>query len=68
MSTTALLDEMVEMLEGARGDATKWDAKEVDAAGMRMRKVFLNLTKKAKEGREAIQEIRNAAAAAKGKS
>lgn len=59
MSTTSLLEEMGGVLEEAKADAAKWDARGVDAAGMRLRKALLNLSKMAKEGRDDIQKVRN---------
>jgi len=59
MSATSILGEIKGILENVEADAVKFDEKGVDAAGMRVRKALLEMTKKANAGRKTIQEIRS---------
>lgn len=59
MAIKAIMTDVREILDTMDKDADKFMDKENDAAGARIRKAFLQISKKVSEGRKEVQEIRN---------
>lgn len=53
-------NELLAIVEASKGDFEKFYDKENKAAGTRVRKAMLELTKTAKAVRTEVQEIKNA--------
>lgn len=52
-------DKLVELVDGAKDDAEKFYANGNKAAGTRLRGAMMEITKKAKEVRTEVQDIKN---------
>ena len=60
MAIREAIDAMIEQLACCQEDATKFEEKGNDAAGRRIRRCLMDISKASKELRAAIQEERNA--------